>query len=102
MLFVLFKLRGGGGEPSLRHCSCMQIHSVTHRALVLESMSPVAETTTAEPVNGDTKHVSPLDQFRREASFDWKKMRLNIEDLEQYAVKVRTIVYFSLLVTHFL
>lgn len=75
----------------------MQIHSVTHRALVLESMSPVAE-----PVNGDTKHVSPLDQFRREASFDWQKMRFNIEDLEQYAVKVRTIVYFLLLMTHFL
>lgn len=55
-------------------------------------MNPVSETTTAEPATSDTKHVSPLDQLRREASFDWQKMRSNIEDLEQYAVKVSLIV----------
>lgn len=57
-------------------------------------MNPVSETTSgsAEPATSDTKHVSPLDQLRREASFDWQKMRSNIEDLEQYAVKVSTIV----------
>lgn len=51
-------------------------------------MSPAA-STTVKP-KSDIKHVSPLDHFRKEASFDWQKMRLNIEDLEQYAVKVRT------------
>lgn len=56
-------------------------------------MNPVSETTTAEPATSEPKHVSPLDQLRREASFDWQKMRSNIEDLEQYAVKVCTLLF---------
>lgn len=55
-------------------------------------MNPVSKTTIAEPATSNTKHVSPLDQLRREASFDWQKMRANIEDIEQYAVKVSAIV----------
>ncbi|KAG8264254.1 hypothetical protein J6590_014540 [Homalodisca vitripennis] len=50
-------------------------------------MSPAPGVSMMEE-SAATVNVSLLDKFRKEASFDWEKMRLNIEDPELLAVKV--------------
>ncbi|XP_046680314.1 peroxisomal acyl-coenzyme A oxidase 3-like [Homalodisca vitripennis] len=51
-------------------------------------MSPAPGVSMMEE-SAATVNVSLLDKFRKEASFDWEKMRLNIEDPELLAVKCR-------------